>query len=133
MGGQRLVHVSIEDDWEACARFGEYEVSTLHLTLDQVGYIHATTASKLQTVLDEIYGDIDLPLLLAVIDEDALADAGIDLKWEASSHPSGKFGEVPRIIGALPMEGGVITTVLPLEKDGGRWVAPDLGGYGVRE
>lgn len=132
MSGQRLVHVSIEDDWEACARFGEYEVSTRQLTLDEAGYIHASTASQLQLVLDLVYADLDLPLLLAVIDEDALAEAGVEVRWETSTHPSGRFGEVPRIMGVLPMEEPVIGGLIPLEKEDGRWVVPDLGGFNVR-
>lgn len=132
MGGHRLVHVSIVDDWEACGRFGEYEVSTRQVTVDETGYVHAATASQLEAVLDEIYADLGLPLVLVVIDEDALLDAGIEIRWEHSSHPSGRFGAVPRLMGILPMEEPVIVSLLPLQKDAGRWMAPDLTGLNIR-
>ena len=69
MTGQRLVHVAIADDWEACKRFGEYEVSTRGISYDEAGFIRATNPDALASVLDLVFGDLTLPLVVAVIDQ----------------------------------------------------------------
>lgn len=133
MSTQRLLHVAIADDWEASERFGEHEVSTRRTTLEELGYLHAATAAQLGPVLEEVYGDLDLPLVLVVVDEDALSQTGVQIRWEVSAHPSGRFGTVPRIMGALPMEAPVVAAEIPLHRTGHHWDVPDLSGLRVRE
>ena len=60
MSGQRLLHVAFVDDWEPARRFGEYEASTRGETLDDAGFIHATTRSQLPQVLRDVYEDLEL-------------------------------------------------------------------------
>ena len=79
---RRIFHVVFADDWAGAQRFGEYEGSTRAKTLDEVGFIHAATAEQLEHVLTAVYRDADLPLVVAVIDEDALREAGVDTRWE---------------------------------------------------
>jgi uncharacterized protein (DUF952 family) len=73
--GQRIMHVALADDWEGCLRFGEYDVATLVTPFDDTGYIHAATAAQLPAVLDGPYAHVKMPLLLIVLDEQALTDA----------------------------------------------------------
>lgn len=120
MTGQRLVHVAIADDWEACKRFGEYEVSTRGISYDEAGFIRATTPNALASVLDLVFGDLTLPLIVAVIDQDALTSAGIDVEWEA---------EKPRILRPLPMDEDTVVFELVVERVDGAWPIPDLTPY----
>ena len=118
-----LLHVAIADDWEPARRFGEYEASTRGLTLDEVGYIHATTEPGLPVVLDDVYGDLDLPLVVVVIDGDALRAVGIEVVADDSAIPSLTSW---KIMGPLPMDGDVILTEIALRRIDGRWAVPDL-------
>lgn len=132
MSGQRLVHVAFADDWEGCKRFGEYDVSTRGTPFDSAGFIHATTASLLPSVLDDVYGDVHLPLMVVVIDEDALRDGAIDIRWEAPATTRQDGQLVPRILGTVPMGAPTIAAELPIDRRGGRWLIPDLTSLSVR-
>ena len=118
-----LLHVAIADDWEPARRFGEYEASTRGMTLDEVGYIHATTEAGLPVVLDGLYDDLDLPLVLVAIDGDALRSSGIEVVVDDSTIPPMSSW---RILGPLPMDGDVILAEIALRRIDGRWAVPDL-------
>ncbi|MFC4223321.1 DUF952 domain-containing protein [Lysinibacter cavernae] len=119
MSDRRLLHVAIADDWEACARFSEYDVATKGVPFDETGYIEACTLEQLPAVLGSKYLNVREPLLLVVIDEQALADERIDVT----------FDPAPRIHGVLPMESPIIVATLPLEADG---PIPDLAAFNPR-
>jgi len=118
-----LLHVAIADDWESARRFGEYEASTRGLTLDEVGYIHATTEAGLPVVLDDVYGDMELPLVLVVIDRDALQTSGIEVASDDSALPPMSSW---KILGPLPMDSDVILAEIALRRIDSRWALPDL-------
>ncbi len=122
MTGQRLVHVAIADDWEACRRFGEYQLSTRGISYVEAGLIRATKPDALPSVLDLVFGDLTLPLIVAVIDEDALTAAGIDVEWEAGK---------PRILRPLPMDEDTVVAELAVERVDGAWPIPDLTPYAI--
>jgi len=130
---RRIFHVVFADDWAGAQRFGEYEGSTRAKTLDEVGFIHAATAEQLEHVLTAVYRDADLPLVVAVIDEDALREAGVDTRWEEIPQSSSTPGtQAPRITGALPLTPDVVVAEIPLDhKNGGKWTVPDVSGYAV--
>ncbi|UOR01411.1 hypothetical protein MUN77_14960 [Leucobacter allii] len=94
-------HIAIEDDWEMSRGFGEYEVATRGTHLDDVGYLHATTAAGVEAVLRARYADLALPLLDIVIRVEALEAAGVPVEWHDGR---------PRIMGALPMSREVIAS-----------------------
>lgn len=92
-------HLAIEDDWGMSRGFGEYEVATRGTHIDDVGYIHATTADRVEEVIQTRYADLTLPLLDIEIDVAALAAEGVEVNWVEGR---------PRIMGVLPMLPGVI-------------------------
>jgi uncharacterized protein (DUF952 family) len=114
----RVFHVAIADDWEASLPFGSYEASTHGRSLEDEGFIHATTADGVQHVLDTCYAGMDMPLLLIALDPDAL---GVAVQWEPQLPP--------RILGAIPCTNeDAVVSVTPLSRASGRWLAPsDVG------
>jgi uncharacterized protein (DUF952 family) len=109
-----LFHVAIADDWEASLPFGSYEAATHGRSLEEEGFIHATTADGVQHVLDTSYAGLDMPLLLIALDPGAL---GVPVQWEPPSSP--------RILGAIPCTNeDAVVSVTPLSREGGRWLAP---------
>lgn len=93
-----LFHVAFADDWEACARFGEYGVATRGVPFDEVGAVLLCEYSDLSTVLQAHYRDVSEPLLLIAVSTRALADEGI----ECTLSPT------PRALAELPMDSEVI-------------------------
>jgi uncharacterized protein (DUF952 family) len=126
--GTRILHVAINDDWEASLNFGEYEVSTRGIGLFDAGYIRATTASGIDRVLRDRYADLQLPLLLAVIDTEALESAGVAVGWSDAGADSARS---PRIEGILPMNDDIVVALLPIERAYGDLSVPDLSGLDV--
>lgn len=129
MSGPRIVHVALADDWEGCRRFGEYDVATVATSFDDIGYIHASTSMHLPAVLERPYGQVKLPLLLIVLDEQSLASAGIDISWRTD----GSAQLTPRILSPFPMEAPIVVEAIELDYQDGGWVPPNLAGFAVRE
>ncbi|MDN4640207.1 hypothetical protein QCD70_08125 [Agreia sp. PsM10] len=126
--GSRILHVAIADDWGASGNFGEYEVSTRGVGFFDAGYIRATTAGGIDDVLQSIYGDLRLPLLLVVIDVAALEAAGVAVRRVADQNTA---RHSTRIEGILPMDDAVIVATLAIERVDGVLRVPDLTGLDV--
>lgn len=100
-------HIAIQDDWEMSRAFGEYVVATRGIHLDDEGFIHATTADRLDDVLAARFSDLALPLLDIAISPDGLAAEGIAVEWvDGHAH----------ILGALPMTSGVVASETPIAR-----------------
>lgn len=111
----KILHVAIVDDWEASRPFGEYEVSTRAVPFVDAGFVHATSADRLPEVLERVYGSLQLPLVLIVLDVEELQASGLQVTWAPT----------PRVIAPLPTAGPAITAELPLERDAaGAWQVP---------
>jgi len=111
----KILHVAIVDDWEASRPFGEYEVSTRAVPFVDAGFVHATTADGLPEVLGRVYGSLQLPLVLIVLDVEELQAAGAEVAWEPT----------PRVLAPLPTTGPAVIAELPLERDAsGAWQVP---------
>ena len=129
-----IFHIALADDWEGAQRFGEYEGSTRAKTLDQVGFVHAATAGDLEYVLATVYGDLRLPLVVVVVDQDALLAAGVSIRWdERSLSPPGAGTRVPRILGEIPLDPDIVLDVLPIDEVGEEWIVPDVSAYTLRD
>ena len=74
-----IFHIAHRADWDAALAAGEYRVSTRGLTLDQVGFIHASSADQLGGVAERFYWDDPEPLVVLEIDDAGLGDA---VRWE---------------------------------------------------
>jgi uncharacterized protein (DUF952 family) len=92
-----IFHVTTQAEWEAAAAVGSYRMSTKGATLDEVGFIHASSAEQLPRVASFLYGDSHEPLVVLELDDDGIRASGIRIPWE-----DGGAGVLfPHIYGAL--------------------------------
>lgn len=100
----RLFHIALASDWSAAQQAGEYRISTLGRTLDEVGFVHASYAEQVAGVLAAFYSDVTEPLLLLAIDP---ARLGCDVRLEAAA-PGGEM--FPHIYGPIPVSAVIDVT-----------------------
>ncbi len=91
-----IYHVAIHSEWHDAIASGEYRVSTLGATLDEVGFIHASERHQVVPTAERFYrGQRDLVVL--VIDENAVLADGVEVRREDAGN-----GELfPHIYGAI--------------------------------
>ena len=107
-----IYHLALTEEWQAGQRQGSYRRSTRGLSLEQVGFIHASRADQLAATYRRFYGDAG-PVTLLTIDPQRLtaplrfepAHAG---SAEAVGEASGSGGplETAEAGGAGSSEGG---------------------------
>jgi uncharacterized protein (DUF952 family) len=106
-----IFHVTTRSDWEAAEAAGSYRMSTKGATLDQVGFIHTSSAEQLPVVASFLYGDSHEPLVVLELDDDGIRASGIRIPWE-----DGGNGELfPHIYGAI--DARFVVAVRPAEFD----------------
>ncbi|MBO0869114.1 MAG: DUF952 domain-containing protein [Micromonosporaceae bacterium] len=106
-----IYHIARATDWQRALPVGEYRISTVDKTLEQQGFIHASTASQVAGVANAIFAGVpDLVLLL--IDEDLV---GPEIRYEA---PPGGTQRYPHIYGPLGTDAVVGTQPLEPGADG---------------
>jgi glutathione S-transferase len=116
-----IYHLALAEEWQEAQRQGSYRRSTRGLSLEQVGFIHASRADQLAATYRRFYGDAG-PVTLLTIDPQRLTaplryepapqgggDAGSERSAEAGGEGSGEGGEkgselFPHIYGPLPLE-----------------------------
>jgi uncharacterized protein (DUF952 family) len=77
-----IFHIAHAVDWHDAERAGEYRVSTRGRTLDEVGFIHASTAVQVEGVANAFYADDPLMLIVLELDTARIEAAGIRVLWE---------------------------------------------------
>jgi glutathione S-transferase len=93
---QRIYHLALAEDWRAAKTCGEYRRSTRGLSLEQVGFIHASGAHQVEATFRRFYADAEAVLLLTL--DPGRLDA--PLRWEAAPDNPELF---PHIYGPLPV------------------------------
>ncbi len=105
-----IYHLARVADWDAAAASGEYRVSTLDRTLDEVGFIHASRADQVAATAERFYRDVAGDLVVLEIDEH-----GLDVREE-----DGGAGEVyPHVYGPIPVASVTRVVRAWFEDDGG--------------
>ena len=74
----RIFHIATVADWEAAQRSGTYTTSTLGVTLEQEGFIHASREDQWAGVRERFYADVEEQLVLLVIDTALLASPVVE-------------------------------------------------------
>lgn len=103
-----IFHLALASDWAAAQEAGAYTTSTLGMTLDEVGFIHASRAEQWTATRERFYADVAEPLVLLQIDTDLLDVPVI----EEQGHP-GSPETFPHIYGRLLPSAVVRATPLP--------------------
>ncbi|WP_323101983.1 DUF952 domain-containing protein [Intrasporangium sp. YIM S08009] len=103
-----IYHLAEQSHWEQALRDGAYTRSTRQLSLEQEGFIHASTAQQWPVVRRRFYGDVTEPLVLLEIDESRL---GSRVVYEVGDPETGE--EFPHVYGPVEVDAVVATTVLP--------------------
>lgn len=112
-----IYHIAFAEDWERASRVGEYRVSTLGHTLDEVGFIHCGTGEQVALVANSIYrGQRDLVLL--AIDPDRVQP---EIRYEDLDGQGMAF---PHIYG--PLRTDAVVAVSRSEPGSGGSFAPSL-------
>ncbi|NDG74174.1 MAG: DUF952 domain-containing protein [Synechococcaceae bacterium WB8_1B_136] len=95
-----IYHLALNGDWHAAQGTGEYRISTRGLTMEQVGFIHASHADQLAATHQRFFADAG-PLKLLTLDPVRLERLGVAVRLE----PAPGCGELfPHVYGAVPLE-----------------------------
>lgn len=112
-----VLHAALPEDWAAARRTGSYSVSTRGRTLEEEGFIHASTPAQLDGVLRSFYADLD-SLVLLVLDVAALSATGSAVRWEPVPGTPAPF---PHVYGVIPSsvvgQGNPVVRALPVRRD----------------
>ena len=113
-----IYHLALEKEWrEAVERREPYGRSTLGKSQAEVGFIHCSFASQVETIARLIYGG-RADVLLLVIDPSRV-DSEIRIE-----NLDGGNDQFPHIYGRLPIAAVVRVVTIPMREDG----ALDLEG-----
>ena len=102
-----IYHLAEEAHWEQARRDGAYTRSTRELSLDEEGFIHASSAEQWPVVRSRFYGDVTEPLVLLHIDESRLTSRFVH---EVGDPATGET--FPHVYGPIDVDAVVDTTVL---------------------
>jgi uncharacterized protein (DUF952 family) len=95
----QILHIATAPDWADAVAAGEYRVSTLGVTLEQEGFIHASTPEQLQPTASAFYAGVTDPLVVLVMRTEALEAGGVPIRLEDAGN-----GELfPHLYAALPV------------------------------
>ena len=94
-----IYHVTTLSDWTHAQLHKQYDRSTKGKSIDQVGFIHASTALQLEEIKNKLYGDSPEKLVVLVLSQSKLQRAGIDVRFEDGGE--GEF--YPHIYAPIPV------------------------------
>jgi glutathione S-transferase len=96
-----LYHLALAEEWRQARAEGIYRRSTRGLSLEAVGFIHASHAHQIAATFRRFYADAG-PVRLLTIDPLRLAAAGIVVREEPAAEGSGEL--FPHLHGPLPCD-----------------------------
>ena len=103
----RIFHIATAADWAAAQESGVYTTSTIGMTLEQEGFLHASREDQWEAVHEHHYSGVTEPLVLLEIDTDLL-----DVPW-VEELPEPEAAETfPHIYG--PLSPDAVVAVTPL-------------------
>lgn len=80
-----IFHIAHRSDWDSAVVSGDYRVSSRGKTIDDEGFIHASTAEQLSATAIRFYADDSQPLVVLGLDEVRIAASGVELRWEGGT------------------------------------------------
>jgi uncharacterized protein (DUF952 family) len=109
-----LYHLALAADWDAARQAGEYRVSTLGVTLEQQGFIHASFVGQVLAVARAFYAGVAEPLVLLHVDETLLT-----VPWRVDPVPGSADG-FPHVYGPIRTD-AVVAAVPVVRGPDGTW------------
>lgn len=106
-----IYHIAFRTDWSDAVEAGEYRVSSRGRTLEQEGFLHASTAAQVSGVANRFYADAE-DLLVLLIDPERLT---APLRYDPVPGADEPF---PHIYGPLNLDAVVGTAELSRDEDG---------------
>ncbi|WP_194916688.1 DUF952 domain-containing protein [Catenulispora rubra] len=106
-----IYHIAFRTDWADAVAAGHYHISTRGKTVEQQGYIHASTAAQVAGVANAFYADAE-GLLVLVIDPEKLT---APLRYDPVPGADAPF---PHIYGPLNVDAVTGTAELRRDADG---------------
>jgi uncharacterized protein (DUF952 family) len=103
----RIFHLATVPAWRAAEAAGTYSVSTIGLSLADVGYIHCSQAEQVDSVHQRFYTEVTEPLVLLTIDTDRLS-----APWQLDDVP-GQALPFPHVYGPLNVDAVVSAEPYP--------------------
>ena len=94
-----IQHIAVADEWQDALESGEYIWSTRGMTIEQVGYLHASFPEQVRPTLERFYADIDVPLVLLTLDADAIVAAGLEVRVEPARPSAVGSEKFPHVYG----------------------------------
>ena len=104
----RIFHIATAADWAQARQSGAYTTSTIGVTLEQEGYLHASREDQWPGVRERYYADATEPLVLLEIDTDLL-----DVPLVEEPPAPGMTETFPHIYG--PLRPTAVVAVTPLD------------------
>jgi uncharacterized protein (DUF952 family) len=111
---EHIFRIALTRDWEAAKRVGEYRISTLGKTLDEVGFIHGSFRHQVERIGSFLYSAVSEPITVLEVDPSRVA---APVRVENLEGGPDLF---PHIYGALPVD--AVVASLPASISGGRLV-----------
>ena len=102
-----IYHLAEPSDWERARRDGAYTGSTRGRSLEEEGFIHASSPEQWPVVRRSFYGDLAEPLILLHVDEARLSSPVVH---EVGNPETGET--FPHVYGPIDLDAVVDTTLL---------------------
>lgn len=99
-----IYHLADATEWEQALAAGVYRRSTLGASIDEVGFMHASTAAQWPVTRARFYARHDAPLVLLTIDPDLL---DVPVVYEVGDEATGE--RFPHLYAPLPVSAVVAT------------------------
>jgi uncharacterized protein (DUF952 family) len=107
----QVFHIATVSDWDAAVASGRYTTSTYGVTIEEEGFIHASTADQVQATASRYYAALGEALVVLVMDTDRLEAGGIPVLHE----DIGNGLVFPHLYAELPV--GLVDEVRPASFD----------------
>ncbi|MGE3812351.1 MAG: DUF952 domain-containing protein [Candidatus Nanopelagicales bacterium] len=95
----QIRHIALLSDWDAAVASGEYRVSSLGTTIDDEGFIHASTPEQVEDTARRFYDGVGRPLVVLCLDTERLEAGGVPVRFDEVA-PGVEF---PHLYAALPV------------------------------
>jgi uncharacterized protein (DUF952 family) len=116
-----IFHLALARDWEAARADGWYRISTLGVTVDQAGFLHASFADQVAGVGARFYADVTEPLVLLTIDRERVTAPVVEEPAAAGANTGADTGAnilFPHVYGPLNVDAVVAVRAVTRDADG---------------